>query len=107
VAQYKIININELETICDQIITDGEQKIFENADVESENKEVRSCKVSWINDKKYQKILSHYIILSNKLYNYSLKEFEDLQYTLYKKGDYYDWHTDNHEKPYSNNTIRK
>jgi PKHD-type hydroxylase len=107
VEQYKIININESDTFCDEIIADGEQKIFENADVESENKEARSCKVSWINDKKYQKLLSHYVILSNKSYNYSLKEFEDLQYTLYKKGDYYDWHIDTHDKPYPNGTIRK
>mgnify|MGYP001491850597 CR=1 FL=1 len=40
-------------------------------------------------------------------WNFSLKEFEELQYTLYNVGDHYDWHHDCHNKPYENKTIRK
>ena len=40
-------------------------------------------------------------------WNYSLKEFEPLQYTIYKEGDFYDWHIDSHTKPYENGMIRK
>ena len=39
--------------------------------------------------------------------NYSLKEFEPLQYTIYKEGDFYDWHIDSHAKSYDNGMIRK
>ena len=53
--------------------------------------------------------MSHFVQLANKEsnWNFSLKEFEELQYTIYNKGDHYNWHTDNHVKPYKNNTIRK
>ena len=30
-----------------------------------------------------------------------------LQYTIYNEGDFYNWHTDHHLKPYKNNTVRK
>ena len=36
-------------------------------------------------------------------WNYSLKEFEPLQYTIYNKGDFYDWHIDTLD----NGMIRK
>ena len=40
-------------------------------------------------------------------WNFSLKEFEPLQYTIYNIGDHYDWHIDSHKKPYNNGLIRK
>ena len=94
---------------CDKIIKDGEIKTIKKAGIADGNSANRSSKISWINDKELQKTLSHFVQSANREsnWNFSLKEFEELQYTIYNKGDHYNWHTDNHVKPYRNNTIRK
>ena len=97
------------DDFCNEIIENGEAKIFENGKVETGNNLSRSSKVSWINDKKFQTPLSQFVQSANteSNWNFSLKEFEELQYTLYNVGDHYDWHHDCHNKPYENKTIRK
>ena len=97
------------DDFCNEIIENGEAKIFENGKVETDNNLSRSSKVSWINDTKYKTPLSQFIQSANteSNWNFSLKEFEELQYTLYNVGDHYDWHHDCHNKPYENKTIRK
>ena len=97
------------DDFCNDLIKDGETKIFENAKVETLDIKARSSKISWINDIKYQKPLSQFVQSANiqNNWNFSLKEFEDLQYTIYNIGDHYDWHHDCHDKPYENNMIRK
>ena len=97
------------EHFCDKIIKDGELKTIEKAGISDGNNANRSSSISWIRDKELQKILSHFVQSANResKWNFSLKEFESLQYTIYNKGDHYNWHTDNHVKPYRNNTIRK
>ena len=45
--------------------------------------------------KKNRKSLTNLIMIANKkVGDYSLKEFEPLQYTIYKEDDFYDWHID-------------
>jgi len=97
------------DDFCNDIIKTGESKIFENARVESNNNMARSSKISWINDIKYSSPLSQFIQSANieSDWNFSLKEFEELQYTIYNKGDHYNWHHDCHHKPYKNGMIRK
>ena len=97
------------DNFINDIIEDGETKLFENAKLSGGDLKNRSSKVSWINDKKFQTPLSQFVQSANieSNWNFSLKEFEELQYTIYNKGDHYNWHTDNHVKPYKNNTIRK
>ena len=97
------------DDFCNDIIETGESKLFEDGKVESDNDTARSSKVSWINDIKYSLPLSQFIQSANteSNWNFSLKEFEELQYTLYNVGDHYDWHHDCHNKPYENKTIRK
>ena len=97
------------DDFCNDIIKTGESKIFENARVESNDNMARSSKVSWINDKKFQTPLSQFIQSANieSDWNFSLKEFEDLQYTIYNVGGHYNWHHDCHHKPYENGMIRK
>ena len=94
---------------CDKIIKDGEIKTIKKAGIADGNSANRSSKISWIKDKELQKTLSYFVESANResKWNFSLKEFESLQYTIYNKGDHYNWHTDNHVKPYRNNTIRK
>ena len=97
------------EHFCDKIIKDGEIETIKKAGIADGNSANRSSSISWIRDKELQKILSHFVQSPNResKWNFSLKEFESLQYTIYNKGDHYNWHTDNHVKPYRNNTIRK
>jgi len=97
------------DDFCNEIIENGEAKIFENAKLSGGDINNRSSKVSWINDKKFQTPLSQFVQSANteSNWNFSLKEFEELHYTLYNVGDHYDWHHDCHNKPYENKTIRK
>ena len=107
-----IYHINESiipEHFCNKIIKDGELKTIEKAGIADGNNANRSSKISWLKDKDLQKTLSHFVQFANKESNwyFSLKEFESLQYTIYNEGDFYNWHTDQHLKPYKNNTVRK
>ena len=108
----KIYNVKESiipNHFCDKIIKDGELKTIEKAGIADGNNANRSSKISWLKDKDLQKTLSHFVQFANKESNwyFSLKEFESLQYTIYNEGDFYNWHTDQHLKPYKNNTVRK
>ncbi len=97
------------DSFCDQIIKDGELLTIKKAKIADGNDDNRSSDISWLNDKELQTTLSYFIKSANdeSNWNFSLKEFEDLQFTIYNEGDHYNWHTDNHVKPYRNNTIRK
>tara|TARA_R100001369_G_scaffold22064_1_gene40248 strand:+ start:11 stop:604 length:594 start_codon:yes stop_codon:yes gene_type:complete len=94
---------------CNQIIKDGELSTIKKAKIADGNDANRSSNISWINDKELQTTLSYLVKSANdeSNWNFSLKEFESLQFTIYNEGDHYNWHTDNHVKPYENNTIRK
>ena len=97
------------EQFCDKIIKDGEIETIKKQEIADGNNANRSSSISWIEDKELQKTLSYLVKSANdeSNWNFSLKEFESLQFTIYNKGDHYNWHTDNHVKPYRNNTIRK
>ena len=97
------------EDFCNDIIKDGELKDIADANIQDGNKDNRSSKVSWLDDKKLQTSLSNLITIANEESNwkFSLREFEPLQYTIYNIGDHYDWHIDSHKKPYENGLIRK
>ena len=94
---------------CDKIIKDGELKTIKKAGIADGNSANRSSKISWLNDKELQKTLSHFVQSANteSNWNFSLKEFEELQYTIYNVGGHYDWHHDCHSEPYKNGMIRK
>lgn len=97
------------ESFCNDIINDGESLNISKAKIQDGDKTNRSSEVSWLNSDKLKNALRNLIQISNKEsgWNYSLTEFEPLQYTMYNKGDYYDWHIDSHTKPYDNGMIRK
>ena len=96
-------------SFCDEIISDGESQNITNANIKDGDNNNRSSKVSWLDNKKLQTSLSNLVQLANdeNNWNFSLKEFEPLQYTIYNIGDHYDWHIDSHKKPYDNGLIRK
>jgi len=94
---------------CDSIVKNGESKNIIDANIQDGNKDSRSSKVSWLDDKNLKSSLSKLIKNANNESNwkFSLREFEPLQYTIYNIGDHYDWHIDAHKKPYDNGLIRK
>ena len=96
-------------SFCDEVIKQGESKEISKAKIQEGNKANRSSDVSWLDEEKLGTSLTNLVIIANKEsgWNYSLKEFEPLQYTIYKKDDFYDWHIDSHNNPYDNGMVRK
>ena len=105
--QYNPFHITVPNNLCDKIIKDNESLDIIEGTIESKDKNKRSSKISWVPQNKFPKEIKSYINTANKMYNFSLKEFESLQYSRYKEGDHYNWHIDTHSKPYRNGMIRK
>ena len=106
--QYNPFHITVPYSFCDEVIKDGDLLDNTKAKIQDGDNTNRSAKVSWLNESyKLSTELNHFIYSANKLYNFSIKEFEPLQYTVYNEGDHYDWHIDTHSKPYKNDMIRK
>jgi len=106
-VQYNPFHITLPNNFCDRIIKENESLDIIDGTVESKDKEKRSSKISWVPKDKFPNELHQCIDSANKLYNFSLHEFESLQYSRYEKNDHYNWHVDNHSKPYNNGMIRK
>jgi len=94
---------------CDEIIYQAEQKKLQEAKIQDGNQNNRKSKISWLTNDKLNKDINNIILDHNKKakWNFLLKEFEPLQYTVYEVNDHYDWHIDSHNKPYLNGYIRK
>ena len=94
---------------CDEIIKQAESKQLQEATIQDGNQNNRKSKISWLTDEKLNKDINDIILDHNKKakWNFVLKEFEPLQYTVYEVNDHYDWHIDSHSKPYPNGYIRK
>ena len=96
---------------CDNIITTAEKNALSLAEIDSKvnNKKTRSSKVVFLKDDKLNYTLRTVINEHNKSakWNFNIKEFEPLQYTVYDVNDHYDWHIDSHSYVYPNGMIRK
>ena len=105
--QYNPFHISLTHNFCDDMIKTGDSLNIKNAKIKDGNNANRSSKVSWLEGEHFPNHLHQCIDSANKLYNFSLHEFEPIQYTIYEEGDHYDWHVDNHKEPYHNGMIRK
>ena len=105
--QYSPFHITLSNSFCDDIIKTGDLLNTTNAKIKDGNNANRSSKVSWLKEEQFPNHLHQCLDSANKLYNFSLHEFEPAQYTVYHEGDHYDWHIDNHKEPYHNGMIRK
>ena len=105
--QYNPFHITLTHNFCDDIIKTGDLLNTTNAKIKDGNNANRSSKVSWLKGEQFPNHLHQCLDSANKLYNFSLHEFEPAQYTVYHEGDHYDWHIDTHSKPYHNGMIRK
>ena len=90
---------------CKKILKAGRKKIIETAttkDIKSNN--IRKCKIAWIDDKWIYDIINPFIHSANKQagWNFQWDWNESSQFTIYEKGHYYGWHTDQFNKPLAN-----
>ena len=78
-------------------------------------KKKRNSMVAWVGRPWIYKELHPYVNLANKSagWNFQWEQSETIQFTYYKKGQYYGWHRDGWESPYQyslpeyNGKIRK
>ena len=77
-------------------------------------KKKRNSNIVWMDDKWIYKEIQPYVHIANKNANWNFEwDFsENCQFTIYKKGQYYDWHCDSWDQHYSgegsiNGKIRK
>lgn len=69
-----------------------------------ELKTKRNSNVAWLNDPWIFKEIHPYIHIANKNagWNFEWDWTESAQFTIYKKGQYYNWHCDSWDEPYNN-----
>jgi len=65
-------------------------------------KKKRDSNISWFNDRWIYKEIQPYVHEANRNagWNFDWDYSESCQFTIYKKGQYYDWHADSWDKPY-------
>ena len=114
------------ERICDDIVKYGHQLQDQmavtggyggrklNAKQTKDLKKKRNSDIVWMNDRWIYKEIQPYIHQANQNagWNFEWDHSESCQFTIYKKGQYYDWHCDSWDKPYvtqdhTNGKIRK
>jgi PKHD-type hydroxylase len=101
--------------VCDDIITYGNSKkekiatigrLTENDLNENSIKDLkkqRDSSVTWLTDLWIWNEIFPYIETANKKagWNFQLEHPEDFQFTKYKLNQFYDWHCDSWDEPYS------
>ena len=83
--------------ICKKILKAGREKLIKEATTFAGiNKTKRDCKVTWIEDKWIYDIINPFIHAANQQagWNFQWDWNECSQFTIYEKGHYYGWHTD-------------
>jgi len=97
------------KSFCEKIMNIGYQKKLELAKIQDGNQVNRKSHVTFIQDKDIESEVTKVVNEANIItkWNFLLREFEPLQYTIYNVRDHYDWHIDSHGKPYKNNLVRK
>jgi len=97
------------KSFCEKIMNIGYQKKLELAKIQDGNQVNRKSHVTFIQDKDIESEVTKVVNEVNEKtgWNFLLREFEPLQYTIYNVRDHYDWHIDSHGKPYKNGLIRK
>ena len=67
-------------------------------------KKKRDSNIVWMNDEWVYKEILPYVRAANRNagWNFEWDWSESCQFTIYRKGQYYDWHCDSWKKPYEN-----
>ena len=87
---------------CKKILEVGRKKIIKQATT-SKGVDIikRDCKVTWLDEKWIYDIINPFIHTANKEagWNFQWDWNEASQFTIYEKGHYYGWHTDQGRDP--------
>ena len=94
--------------MCNNIIKAGKAARFNKATTGNNKKATaevqkkRKSNVSWLNDKWIYNLIHPYIHTANRNagWNFQWDWSESCQFTIYKPGQFYDWHCDSWSKPY-------
>ena len=100
--------------LCDKIIEEGysnNPNIASTGDAHYTHskkeiekiKKIRNSNISWINDWWVKKELEPYVKRANEMagWNFNFTKSEASQFTIYEPGEYYDWHRDAQNYPYT------
>ena len=85
----------------------GRNRDLENQPLTKEEvkdlKKKRDSNIVWMSDRWIYNEIQHYVRIANKSagWNFNWDWSEACQFTKYKKGQYYDWHSDSWKKPYA------
>ena len=107
--QKIISNISE-EDFIDAEIKDDEKNVESvegfGKKIESKlDKEIRESKIIFLDDRKYPEIFHDLFVMVDEYnkdisqWGYDICSIEPLQYGVYPKGGFYDWHIDSYESP--------
>jgi PKHD-type hydroxylase len=105
------------ERICDDIVRYGHQvkdQLGLTGEFNSQNlnnqkikdlKKKRNSNIVWLSDRWIYNEILPYVHEANKKsgWNFEWDWSEQCQFTKYKKGQYYDWHCDSWDRPYTKN----
>lgn len=93
--------VNMIINICEK---EKKKQAEVNVGNASVDKSKRDCIVSFTNNKHIYDIINPYINTANKNagWNFQIDWNESCQYTIYKKSQFYGYHTDTFTKPYEN-----
>ena len=97
------------KSFCEKIMKIGYQRKLELAKIQDGNQVNRKSHISFLSDDELIKEVTPVVNEANEKtgWNFLLREFEPLQYTIYNIRDHYDWHIDTHAKAYKNGLVRK
>ena len=118
-SYYHYFNNAIPKKICDDIIKtakqykkekayiDNKKKAFDQLDLVERNnlKDFRDSNIVWLNEKWIYNEILPYINGANQAagWNFQWDWAETAQFTIYKPGEYYNWHYDCFPEPYKNN----
>jgi PKHD-type hydroxylase len=102
------------DDVCDSIIQQGlkqNKKLALTEGLERDKlskkeiaklKKKRDSHIAWLNDEELYSIITPYIFEANRNagWNFDVDWFESIQFTIYNKKQYYDWHQDSISEPY-------
>ena len=100
------------KTWCDNIIKKYKTKATKKGKIGGDGvkisakriKERRNSNIVWVHEKEIYQKLNPYLHAANKNagWNFEISWSEDIQFTKYTKGQYYNWHMDSFFSPYKN-----
>ena len=110
--------VEEVNFDVEEIIKRSEEQIFKVANQKrTDGSSFRNSNVTWIDDSNKndalvwpeltKQITQQVNNINNKHWGFDLSKCEPLQYSIYNKGDYYNWHNDQRESAYEDGLARK